>query len=153
VIDVLTVESPQEGTMTTDVKESERATASAGTAQGQKADKKASAGPQKPRGASGQDPSGKKTTSAKKGTRSPKSTRTAKAVQKRETAREGSKSGKVLELLKRPDGATLKEIMKATGWQAHSVRGFLSGTLRKKLELGLQSAKREAGERVYHLPQ
>jgi hypothetical protein len=57
-----------------------------------------------------------------------------------------------VDLLKRPDGATLKEIMKATGWQAHSVRGFLSGTLSKKLGLSLKSAKREDGERVYHLP-
>jgi hypothetical protein len=53
---------------------------------------------------------------------------------------------------KRPDGATLKEIMKATGWQAHSVRGFISGTLAKKLGLSVKSAKRQDGERIYHLP-
>src|SRR5438067_258586 len=48
-------------------------------------------------------------------------------------ARDGSKTAAVLELLKRKDGATLKQLMKATGWQAHSVRGFLSGTVGKKM--------------------
>jgi len=41
--------------------------------------------------------------------------------------------------------------MKATDWQAHSVRGFLSGTLRKKMGLKLESTKREDGDRVYSL--
>src|SRR5258708_6489256 len=40
-------------------------------------------------------------------------------------ARDGSKAAKILDLLKRADGASLKELMKATGWQAHSVRGFI----------------------------
>jgi hypothetical protein len=66
-------------------------------------------------------------------------------------AREGSKTAKVLELLKRPGGASLKEIMKATAWQAHSVRGFLSGTLRKKLGLAVESAKAQDGERTYSI--
>jgi len=56
---------------------------------------------------------------------------------------------KVLDLLKRSGGATLKEIMKATGWQAHSVRGFLSSTLRKKMKLMVTSTKAEDGERSY----
>jgi hypothetical protein len=47
------------------------------------------------------------------------------------TTRAGSKTAQILELLKQPDGATLKDIMSATGWQAHSVRGFISGTLGK----------------------
>src|SRR5450631_4280405 len=54
-----------------------------------------------------------------------------KAAKKAGVARDGSKAAKVLELLKRPDGATLQELMKATGWQAHSLRGFISGTLGK----------------------
>jgi len=51
--------------------------------------------------------------------------------------------------LKRPDGTTLAELMKATGWQAHSVRGFLSGTVSKKLGFAVASAKAESGERSY----
>ena len=64
-------------------------------------------------------------------------------------ARDGSKAAKVLELLKRPDGVTLKELRKATGWQAHSVRGFLSGAIRKKMGLTVTSTKTEDGERTY----
>jgi hypothetical protein len=54
-------------------------------------------------------------------------------------------------MLKRPGGATLKEIMKATGWQPHSVRGFLSGTIGKKMGLKVESTKTESGERSYYL--
>src|SRR5258708_5993059 len=64
-------------------------------------------------------------------------------------ARDGSKTAKVLDLLKRPDGVTLKELMKLTGWQAHSVRGFLSGTVGKKMGLAVTSTKGENGERTY----
>jgi uncharacterized protein DUF3489 len=65
--------------------------------------------------------------------------------------RKGSKKAKVLELVKRSGGATLKHIMKATGWQAHSVRGFLSGTLGKKMGLKIKSTKTDDGDRVYSL--
>ena len=64
-------------------------------------------------------------------------------------ARQGSKTAKVLDLLKRPGGATLEEIMKATTWQSHSVRGFLSGTLRNKLGLSVDSFKGKNNERTY----
>ncbi len=67
-------------------------------------------------------------------------------------ARRGSKTAKILDLLKRPGGVTLKELMKVTGWQAHSVRGFLSGTLGKKMETPVESSKRADGERAYRLP-
>jgi hypothetical protein len=66
-------------------------------------------------------------------------------------ARAGTKAAKVLDLLKRPGGVTLKGLMKATGWQAHSVRGFLSGTLRKKMGTPVESFKSDAGERTYRL--
>ena len=75
--------------------------------------------------------------------------KTPKSPKKASGARDGSKTAKVLELLKRPGGARLKEIMKATDWQAHSVRGFLSGTLRKKMGLAVESAKADDGERIY----
>ena len=70
---------------------------------------------------------------------------------KAEGVREGSKTAKVLDLLKRPNCATLKELMKATGWQPHSIRGFLSGTVGKKLRLTVTSTKGEDGERRYSL--
>ncbi len=64
-------------------------------------------------------------------------------------ARQGSKKAIVLELIRRPDGASLKEIMEATDWQAHSVRGFISGSLGKKMGLNVESFKRADGERAY----
>ena len=66
-------------------------------------------------------------------------------------AREGSKKAKVLALLERKEGATLAQLMKATGWQAHSVRGFLSGALGKKMGLTVESTKSDTGDRVYRL--
>ena len=68
-------------------------------------------------------------------------------------AREGSKKAKVLELIRRPGGATLKDIQAATDWQSHSVRGFISGSLTKKMGLKIESAKREDGQRAYTLAQ
>lgn len=67
----------------------------------------------------------------------------------RKGTREGSKTAQVLELVRQPGGATLKEIMAATNWQAHSVRGFISGKLIKKMGLKVASIKREDGERTY----
>jgi hypothetical protein len=64
-------------------------------------------------------------------------------------ARERSKAGKVPGLLRRPDGASLKELMKATGWLAHSVRGYLSGAVAKRMRFKLVSAKTENGARRY----
>jgi hypothetical protein len=67
----------------------------------------------------------------------------------RNDAREGSKTATILDMLKRPGGATAKELLKATGWQPHSLRGFLSGTVSKKMGLAVISAKGEDGERSY----
>ncbi|MGI8960610.1 MAG: DUF3489 domain-containing protein [Bryobacteraceae bacterium] len=69
----------------------------------------------------------------------------------RPSTRENTKQATVLEMLKAPDGATLEAIMKATDWQAHTVRGFIAGTLTKRLRLKVESFKTEAGGRTYRL--
>jgi hypothetical protein len=61
-----------------------------------------------------------------------------------------SKGAKILGLIGRAKGATLAEIMKATEWQAHSVRGFIS-TAGKKHGVKIESSKNEAGDRVYRI--
>jgi hypothetical protein len=72
----------------------------------------------------------------------------AKSHQKAGSPRPGSKTAKILDLLKRPGGATLKELRKATSWQAHSIRGFLS-LLGKKKGMAVESTKSPDGERTY----
>ena len=64
--------------------------------------------------------------------------------------RGNSKQEHVLGLLQAPSGVTIEKISRVTGWQAHSVRGFLAGEVRKKLKLTLQSEKTD-GERVYRI--
>ena len=84
-----------------------------------------------------------------------KATRKAKGSKKAATdghrPREGSKTAIILDLIRRPKGATLEELMAAAGWQAHSVRGFLSAVVGKKMCLKLESSKREDGQRLYQL--
>jgi hypothetical protein len=48
---------------------------------------------------------------------------------------------------------TLKELVKATGWQTHSIRGFLSGAVKKKMALKIESAQRASGDRFYRIQQ
>ena len=62
-----------------------------------------------------------------------------------------TKTAKILRLLQRPEGATLIELTEATKWQAHSVRGFLSRTVKRKMRLKLTTFKRPGGERAYRV--
>jgi Protein of unknown function (DUF3489) len=68
-----------------------------------------------------------------------------------ETAHSATKPTQLIEMLKHPSGATITEMMAATGWQQHSVRGFLAGTVKKKLGLELMSSKAEGDERRYRI--
>ena len=64
--------------------------------------------------------------------------------------RPGGKLGKVVDLLRRPGGARIEELMEATGWQSHTVRGAISGALKSRLKLAIISEPGEAG-RVYRI--
>jgi hypothetical protein len=118
----------------------ESATPALATSEKLKANKKARVTPKGAHLAPKKGKSAKKASPAKKA---------PKGAKKAAGARDGSKTAKVLELLKRPGGVTAKELMKATGWQPHSVRGFLSGTVGKKMGLTVTSTKGEDGERTY----
>ena len=120
----------------------------AATSEAPKAPKKATGAKRAAHVAPAKPKSGKKATPAKKAPKSASAKKASKAA-KEKGARAGSKTGTILEMLKRPEGATAKELLKATGWQAHSLRGFISGTLGKKLGLVVTSAKGEDGERSY----
>ena len=72
-------------------------------------------------------------------------------VRSERKTREGTKQAMIIELLKRPGGATLAEIVEATGWQAHTVRGAMAGALKKKLGLTVTSEKDEVRGRVYRV--
>ena len=65
--------------------------------------------------------------------------------------RKRSKKDEILKLLRRPAGATLENLMTVTGWQAHSVRGFISAAVGKKMGLQVASSRREDGQRVYQV--
>ena len=110
-----------------------------------KASKKARVAPRRANVAPPKAKSARKAKASKKASKA----RTKPAVAKSTVARDGSKTAKILDLLKRPGGATSKELMKATGWLPHSVRGFLSGTVGKKMGLTVISTKGDDGERTY----
>lgn len=74
----------------------------------------------------------------------------AAAPQRSTLARAGSKQALVLEMLQRPEGATIAQIMDATGWQAHTVRGTLAGTFKRK-GIAVASEKAQGGIRVYRM--
>ena len=94
---------------------------------------------------------------AKKPTRSVESkaerVATAKTLRKADEpkAERVSKQDRVLTLLSQPEGASIEEMMQATGWQQHSVRGFLAGTVKRKLGFSLTSLKPNGGARRYRI--
>ena len=105
----------------------------------------------------------KKAANQKKG--APKGQKTAKGAKAKAAAKKAakparskeasapraeSKGAKILDMIARAKGATLAEIMKATDWQAHSVRGFIS-IAAKKHSINIESSKNEAGDRVYKI--
>jgi hypothetical protein len=65
--------------------------------------------------------------------------------------REGTKQGQLIEMLKRPEGATIDEIVAAFGWQPHTVRGAIAGALKKKLGLAVTSEKVDDRARAYRI--
>ena len=91
-------------------------------------------------------------TATKTAPKAPKRTKAKKAAKAPETngPREGSKTSQVVEMLKREGGATLTEIMAKMGWQKHTVRGFMAGTM-KKAGYTVESFKPEGGERTYRI--
>jgi len=72
------------------------------------------------------------------------------ANNRKEESEPSSKQDRVIAMLRSPAGATLTAVMKATGWQQHSVRGFLAGVVQKKLRLKLRSTKVD-GNRIYRI--
>ena len=82
----------------------------------------------------------------------PDTTVTPEPAPKVRTPREGTKQATLIAMLRTPDGATIEEIMAATGWQSHTVRGAMAGALKKKLGLEVKSEKVEDRGRVYKLP-
>ena len=65
--------------------------------------------------------------------------------------RENTKQAQIIAMLQRPEGATISQIVEATGWQPHTVRGTFAGAFKKKLGLTLSSSKDDHGQRVYRI--
>jgi hypothetical protein len=72
-------------------------------------------------------------------------------TQEKSTATLGkrTKKGVILDLLRRENGASLSELAEATGWKPNSILGFLSGNLRKKMSLAVDSSRQKGHERIY----
>jgi uncharacterized protein DUF3489 len=98
----------------------------------------------------------RKNTAERQGTNKPARVRRGRTEPRPEPGRAApaprqSKQATVIALLRRPEGVTVGEIVSATGWQPHTVRGLFSGTLKKKLGLDLNSAPEAERGRVYRI--
>ena len=78
-------------------------------------------------------------------------TRTKAAATKTATPRPESKQSQLIAMLKRPEGATIAEVVEALTWQSHTVRGAIAGALKKKLGLRIESEKVDLRGRVYRV--
>jgi Protein of unknown function (DUF3489) len=98
-----------------------------------------------------QDRGGRATGSKRSTKARSKSKRKPKATVSRSSTRSGTKQALLVDLLRRKEGATIAEAVKATGWQPHSVRGAISGTLKRTLGLATTSDKVAGRGRVYRI--
>jgi len=80
-----------------------------------------------------------------------KTTKPRAAITGERTPRTDSKQAKLIEMLKRPEGATIAEVVEALQWQPHTVRGAIAGALKKKLGLKVESEKEGERGRVYRV--
>ena len=85
------------------------------------------------------------------GSRACRSRRRQQPEPRQPRSREGTKEALLIAMLRRPEGATIAQVIEATGWQPHTVRGAISGALKKKRGLEVTSEKNESGERVYRI--
>jgi hypothetical protein len=111
----------------------------------------ASAGAPDPQGSPEESPATEKATPTKKAPKAKKAPKPAK-LEAAAGPREGSKTARVVAMLKREGGATLEEIMQQMSWQKHTVRGFMAGAM-KKAGFTVESFKSEKGERSYRINQ
>jgi hypothetical protein len=111
-----------------------------------KAQRKATVGAHGAKGVLAKVQANKKDKPARKANKPPRRA----AAQRSEGPREGSKTAQVVAMLERKGGVTLKEIIAKMGWQQHTVRGFMAGTM-KKAGYAVESFKPEGGERTYRI--
>jgi len=89
---------------------------------------------------------------SKKTARTKRATKTKAAATKASTPRAESKQAQLIAMLKRPNGATIAEVVEALTWQSHTVRGVIAGALKKKLGLKVESEKVDPDRgRAYHI--
>ena len=99
----------------------------------------------------GIEPVVKATSAPRKAKPDPAPTPQSPDVPKPVAVRAGTKQAQIIALLQRPEGASIGEIVEATGWQAHSARGMISGALKKKLGLPVTSEKEQDRGSVYRI--